>query len=482
MRATAGRLSHIVFDWTGTVVHHRTTLGAPTSIQFLGAADTVTGSRYLVSTDRARVLVDCGLFQGYKKLRARNWAELPVPAASLDAVVLTHAHLDHSGFVPRLCKQGFTGPVFCTQGTADLLQILLPDSGHLQEEDARRANRRGYTRHHPAQPLYTRAEAERSLARLRPVAFGARVEVAPGVEAGFVRAGHIVGSSCVTLRAGGVTTTFSGDVGRPNDPIMRPPEPLAATDVLVLESTYGDRRHPSEDVSGALARAVNDAVARGGVILVPSFAVGRAQHLLHLLAELRAAGRIPALPMFLDSPMAIEATRILCTHSEELRLSPEACRAMQGVVHCTPTADDSKAIDAREGPMIIVSASGMATGGRILHHLARFLPRDTTTVVMVGFQAAGTRGRSLLEGADDLKIHGEYVPVRARIVSIEGLSAHADYAEMIDWLRPAALEPRRVFVTHGEPSAADAFRRRLRDTFGWDTVVPDHGSTWPLRR
>jgi metallo-beta-lactamase family protein len=452
----------------------------PPRITFLGASDTVTGSRYLVETDHSRVLVDCGLFQGYKKLRERNWGDLPVDPSSLDAVILTHAHIDHSGYLPRLCKLGFKGQVHCTHGTRELLQILLPDSGHLQEEDARRANKYGYTRHQPAEPLYTRADAERCLEQLSPHRFGERWQPTKDITATFTRAGHIIGSACLALNLGGTSITFSGDVGRPHDPIMKPPETLAPTDYLVVESTYGDRRHPSDDVADLLARVVSETAQKGGVMVVPSFAVGRAQHLLHLLAQLRATGRIPELPVFLDSPMSIDATAIFRDHKEEHRISEDECRAMCRLASYARTTEHSKAIDQREGPMIVISASGMATGGRILHHLARFLPDEKNTVTFVGYQAAGTRGRALLEGADELKIHGQYVPVKARIVQIEGLSAHADYAEIIDWLKPARLAPKRVFVTHGEPAAADAFRRRLRDTFGWDTVDPDDGSTWTL--
>jgi metallo-beta-lactamase family protein len=449
-------------------------------ISFLGAADTVTGSRYLVETDRARLLIECGLFQGYKKLRERNWATLPFDPASLDAVVLTHGHIDHTGYLPRLCKLGFNGRVHCTRGTRDLLRIVLPDAGFLQEEDARRANKYGYTRHHPAEPLYTREDAERCLPQLSVKAFNETFSPVDDVSATFTRAGHIIGSACLALRIGGTTLTFSGDVGRPNDPIMKAPAPLAATDYLVIESTYGDRRHPAEDVAEALAHVVNQAVERRGVILVPSFAVGRAQHLLHLLAQLRAARRIPELPVYLDSPMSIDATEIFCDHKEDHRISADECRAMCCAATYSPTSEDSKAIDRQDGPMVILSASGMATGGRILHHLRRFLPDERNMVLFVGYQAAGTRGRALVDGADEVKLHGQYVQVKARVVQVEGLSAHADYAELIEWLRPAELSPRRVFVTHGEPAAADAFRRRLRDTFGWNTVVPDDGSTWAL--
>lgn len=449
-------------------------------LHFLGATDTVTGSRYLLETGRARVLIDCGLFQGYKKLRVRNWARPPFDPATVDAVVLTHAHIDHSGYLPRLCALGYRGPVYCTAGTRELLHILLPDAGHLQEEDARRANRHGYTRHRPAEPLYTRADAEASLAQLRAVPFDTAVDVADGVTARLSRAGHIVGSACVAITAGGITVTFSGDVGRPDDPIMRRPAPLRPTDYLVVESTYGDRRHPREDVYAAVARVVTGAAERRGVVVIPSFAVGRTQHVLHIVAELRAAGRIPQVPVFLDSPMAIDATELFCRHADDHRLSEAQCRALCGVARFAHTPDQSKAIDVHGGPMVIVSASGMATGGRVLHHLARFLPDERNTVLLVGFQAAGTRGRALADGADEVKIHGRYVPVRARVEQIHALSAHADYAELLAWLRGARLRPRRAFVTHGEPAAADAFRRRLRDAFGWDAVTPDYRDVYTL--
>lgn len=450
------------------------------TISFLGAAETVTGSRYLVETDSARVLVDCGLFQGWKKLRERNWSTPPFDPSSLDAVVLTHAHIDHSGYVPKLCAAGFRGKVHCTRGTQSLLQILLPDSGYLQEEQARLANKWGHTKHRPALPLYTRADAEASLGQLAPTPYYERFEVAPGVTARYTRAGHIIGSGCLELNVGGTTLAFTGDVGRPVDPIMQPPDPLGPADYLITESTYGDRRHSNEAIHDTLARVVNDAVAQRGVILVPAFAVGRSQHLLHIVAELKAAGRIPDVPVFLDSPMAIEATGIFCEHKEDHRLSEAQCHAMCEAASYSRTPDESKAIDASSGPMIVISASGMATGGRILHHLRRFLPDERNRVLIVGYQAGGTRGRSLVDGADELKIHGQYVSVRAKVEQVQALSAHADYREMLDWLAKGELSPRKVFVTHGEPSAADAFRRRLVDTLGWDATVPGMGDTVAL--
>lgn len=450
------------------------------TLSFLGAIDTVTGSRYLVAGARGRVLIDCGLFQGPKKLRVRNWAELPFDVAGLDAVVLTHAHIDHSGYLPRLCKAGFAGPVYCTHGTRDLLQLLLPDAGHLQEEEAQHANAFGYSRHHPALPLYTREDAERCLEQLRPVEFHAPFEPAPGFRAAFSRAGHIIGSACIELAVDGRTIAFSGDVGRPADPIMAPPEPLPAGATLVVESTYGDRRHTSDDIAQALARVIVDTVEKRGVVVVPAFAVGRAQHLLHLIANLRVEQRIPACPVFLDSPMAIDATELFCKHVGDHALTPAQCTRMCHAARYSQTADDSKAIDRASGPMIVISASGMCTGGRVLHHLQRFLPDERSTILFVGYQATGTRGRTLVDGASELKLLGQYVPVRARIVQLDGLSAHADYSELLAWLRASRLAPRSVFVTHGETGASDAFRRRLRETFGWNARVPEAGETITL--
>ena len=451
-----------------------------TRISFLGAADTVTGSKYLVETGNARILVDCGLFQGVKALRERNWSAPPVDPARLDAIVLTHAHIDHTGYLPRLCNDGFRGRVYCTTGTQDLLRILLPDSGHLQEEAARHAGKHGYSRHRPALPLYTEEDARACLRLVEAIEFARDFEPAPGISARFSRAGHILGSACLGLRTATETIAFSGDVGRPEDPIMRPPDALPLADYVVVESTYGDRRHPQEAVPDALGRLVRETAERGGTIVVPAFAVGRAQHLLHLLAELRRENRIPALPVFLDSPMAINASDIFCRHKDDHRLSEGQCHAMCELASYTRTADESKAIDRRSGPMIVISASGMATGGRILHHLRRFLPDPRNAVLLVGFQAAGTRGRSLHDGADELKIHGQYVKVRARVVQVQGLSAHADYAELLEWLRKSGVSPRRAFVTHGEPAAADALRRRLRDQLGWNALVPADGSMWTL--
>ena len=449
-------------------------------LSFMGAAQTVTGSKYLLEDGPTRLLVDAGLFQGIKSLRERNWSDAGLEPSRLSAVMLTHAHIDHSGYLPKLVKSGFRGRVWCTRGTLELLRILLPDAGFLQEEEARHANRYGYARHRPALPLYTREDAERCLSQLEPVDYHTTFEPVPGVSARFTRAGHILGSGSLSLSWAGSRLFFSGDVGRPNDPIMKAPEPPPASDFMVIESTYGDRRHPDDDVLVKLAEVVSTTLVKGGTLVIPAFAVGRAQHLLHLLAELKQKELIPNVPIYLDSPMAIDATEIFQRHPEDHALSAAQCASMRAAAHATHLPEESRAIDASGSPKVVLSASGMATGGRVLHHLKRFLPDPNSTVLLVGYQAAGTRGRTLLEGADEPKIHGQYVRVRARITQINGLSAHGDFAEILAWLAQGELSPKKVFVTHGEPAAADAMRRRLRERFSWDVVVPEQGSSFEL--
>lgn len=450
-------------------------------LTFLGAAGTVTGSRYLVETGGRRLLVDCGLFQGLKELRLRNREPFPIPPSELDAVVLTHAHLDHSGYLPVLVRDGFRGPVHCTAATADLCGILLPDSGQIQEEEAERANRHGYTKHRPALPLYTRRDAERALGRLVPAPFDRNIRVSDDVGVVFRRAGHIPGAASATLSTGGATIIFSGDLGRPNDPILDPPTRIPAADYLIVESTYGDRSHGDTDPQRALAEVVNRTVVRGGSVVIPSFAVGRTQTVLYHLAALRSRGEIPHLPVFVDSPMAQDATRILLAHPDTHRLSKRDCVALHAYVRFTNSVEASKAINRLDGPMIVISASGMATGGRVLFHLARFAPDPVNTVLFVGHQAAGTRGEAMLAGAETIRIHGRDIPVRAEVASIDGLSAHADADEILDWLRGFERAPLTTFVTHGEPAAAAALRDRIEQELGWHAHVPEHGESVLLR-
>ena len=450
-------------------------------LTFLGAAGTVTGSRYLLEFGARRLLVDCGLFQGLKELRLRNREPFPVPPAELEAVVLTHAHLDHTGYLPVLVRDGFRGPVHCTAATADLCGILLPDAGQIEEETAERANRHGYTKHRPALPLFTREDAVRALERFAPAPFDREVALGGDVAVRFRHAGHIPGAASVVLTAGDATVVFSGDLGRPRDPILDPQARIAEADYLVVESTYGDRRHDPTDPREALAEVVNRTVARGGSVVIPSFAVGRTQTVLYHLAALRARGEIPRLPIFVDSPMAQDATRILLAHPETHRLTERDCVAVHSQVRFANTVEESKAINRIDEPMIVISASGMATGGRVLFHLARLAPDPRNTVVFVGHQAAGTRGAKMLEGAETIRIHGEDVPVRAEVVAIHGLSAHADADEIMDWLRGFERPPLATYVTHGEPAAAVALRDRIERELGWRAHAPAHGESVVLR-
>jgi metallo-beta-lactamase family protein len=451
----------------------RSSQGAAMRIEFLGATGTVTGSKYLLEHDGRRLLVDCGLFQGLKQLRLRNREPLPIDPASIDAVLLTHAHIDHSGYLPSLVAQGFAGPVYCTQATRVLCALLLPDSGRLQEEEADRANRHGYSRHKPALPLYTQAQARAALKHFKALAFDEDFVPWPGWSCDLKRAGHILGAASACIAWGGGSILFSGDLGRNDDIVMRAPEACAPADYVVIESTYGNRTHPAVDPLGALAEIVNRTAARGGIVVIPSFAVGRAQTLLHCLHLLKEAGRIPHLPVYLNSPMAADATRMFGHHLDEHRLSAADCAAMGQEVTIVNTIEESKRLNTLAYPSIIVSASGMATGGRVLHHLKAYAPDARHTILFAGFQAAGTRGAALLAGAPAIKIHGAYVPVRAEVACLDSLSAHADRGQLLDWLVPQ-VAPRHVFVTHGEPVAADALRLAIEERFGWPVSVPDY--------
>jgi metallo-beta-lactamase family protein len=447
-------------------------------LTFLGAADTVTGSRFLLETGEAKLLVDCGLFQGFKKLRQRNWSPFLAAPASIDAVVLTHAHLDHSGWLPALVREGFRGPIHATEGTRELAGILLRDSARLQEEEAEFANRHGFSKHRPALPLYEIADAERALARFRDERFGASFELAGGIRARFVPAGHLLGAASVVLQRDGRTLVFSGDIGRDEDFVMRAPQVPEFADTLVIESTYGDRRHASIDEALAqLARVIRETAARGGTVLIPSFAVGRAQALLVALHRLREAGSIPALPVYLDSPMAIDATRLYRRFNGDHRLDDAECEAIYRGARFVNTPEESKRLAQVHVPSILISASGMATGGRVLHHLKRLLPDAANHVVFAGFQAGGTRGAHLVGGAREVKIHGEWHPVNASVTQLDGFSAHADADELLDWMRRLHRLPQQVYVVHGEPDAADRLRHRIVEELGWRARVPEHGET-----
>ncbi len=454
-------------------------------ISFLGGARTVTGSRFLLQADSLRVLVDCGLFQGPRIWKERNWSDFPVDPSTVDAVILTHAHIDHSGYLPRFVKLGFRGPVYCTPATIDLLRLMLPDSGHIQEEDAQFANKKQYTRHDPALPLYTEQDARDCLELLRPVDFytGLRLK---DVEFSLLRAGHILGSAMIEIKHSGHTVTFTGDLGRPAQFITKEPDSIHRTNYLVMESTYGNRLHQNINVKEKLAEVIKRTASNGGTVIVPAFAIGRTQELLFLLRNLEEAGEIPQLPVFIDSPMAIQALSIYdryvadsSTELAELRRkdsTPFVCHH----IHSMRTVQESMTLNEVKYPCVIISASGMATGGRILHHLKRRIQDHRNTVLFIGFQAEGTKGRFLVEGAKEIKIHGKQIPVRASIEYMDGLSCHADYEEILQWLQHFKEAPARTFLVHGEESASMSLAQKIRDRYGWPVEVPDYLETVDL--
>jgi metallo-beta-lactamase family protein len=441
---------------------------------FLGAAGTVTGSKYLLEHRDQHVLIDCGLFQGYKQLRLHNWDTFQLPVGELGAIVLTHAHLDHSGYLPVLVRSGYRGPVYATPATCELVKILLLDSGRLQEEAAEFANRHGFSRHHPALPLYTEQDAERALKLLRPVELHHRVEIAAGMTIQFRCAGHILGATTVEVIADGITLVCSGDLGRPDDPLMFAPEPVEQADYLLVESTYGDRKHPAESPEAQLAEVITRTSLRHGITLVPSFAVGRAQLLMYHLYRLKQRHAIPDVPIYLNSPMATDVTSLYQRFRSEHRLSLEECEGMCHVAKFVRSTADSIKLDQQRAPAVIIAASGMATGGRVIHHLKALAPNPINTLLMPGFQAGGTRGAQIVAGAPSVRIHGKDVPIRAEVVPMETLSAHADADEIMQWLRGFKRPPRHTYVVHGEPNASDVLRRRISLELGWSVSVPEY--------
>lgn len=461
------------------------------TLQFLGAAQTVTGSKFVLEVGGSRAMIDCGLFQGFKELRQRNWQPLPINPASVNWVLLTHAHIDHTGYLPRLVRDGFAGPVYATEATADLLEIMLPDSAKIQEEEAEYANRKGYSKHKPALPLYTEEDARRALRLVEGVPYNREVRLSKHLRARFVSVGHILGSSYVEATIeerdrAPFTVVFSGDVGRYDEPILHDPSPALEADYLLVESTYGDRLHEDGDPRDRLAEIINTTAKRGGKVIIPAFAVGRTQLLVYYLRELEEQDRIPVLPVVVDSPMGAAATRLYTKHKSDHDLDMQSIAAAgrnplaTNFFSLVQGRKGSKGLNDLKGPAIIISASGMATGGRVLHHLAHGLPDPANTVIFVGYQAAGTRGRRLQDGEKEMRIHGQMVPVRAHIESIGSLSAHADANELMRWLSGFKRPPKTTFIVHGEPDSSAALQDRINRELGWNTVLPAYEEVFEL--
>lgn len=450
------------------------------SLTSLGGAGTVTGSKHLLSFGDTRILVDCGLFQGLKNLRELNWKRLPVDPREIDAVVLTHAHLDHCGYLPRLVLDGFKGKIYTTQATRDVAELLLLDSAWLQEKDAEFANRKGFSKHQPALPLYTVEDARAAMKHFKAVPLHEEVELPGGARLLLDRAGHILGAASARIEIGGKRIVFSGDLGRYNDPVLFDPEPRRDADYVVIESTYGNRRHDQSDPVEALGQVIDRTVRRGGTVVIPAFAVGRAQSLINDLWLLRQRGGLRNVRVYLDSPMAASATELLHKHHAQHKLSAADFEAAFSEVEYVRDVEESKALSANRFPKVIISASGMATGGRVLHHIAAFAPDHRNTLLFSGFQAAGTRGRKLLDGAREVKIHGAWVPVNAEVADLPMLSAHADSEELMRWLASGASAPRQVFVVHGETEASEALRERIGRDLGWHACVPLPNESYPL--
>ncbi|MFP4207376.1 MAG: MBL fold metallo-hydrolase RNA specificity domain-containing protein [Wenzhouxiangella sp.] len=454
--------------------------GQKLTLAFHGAAGTVTGSRLVLSDGKRRCLIDCGLFQGYKPLRLRNWAHPGFDARALDAIVLTHAHLDHSGYLPVVCRDGYNGPIHCTAATRDLCRHLLADSGFIQEKDAARANRYGYTRHHPARPLYTQAEAVDCLTQFQTHPFHVPIKLYEHCSATFLRAGHIPGAASIALAWHNRRIVFSGDLGQSGSPTMMPPEPPPAADYLIVESTYGNRNRTGVEAEARMAEVIRETVARGGTVIIPAFAVGRTQLLLHHLSQLQGDGRIPRVPIFLDSPLAINATEVFVNHPDDHRLSKAEAEAACALPRYVRDADESRQLDHDPMPKIIIAGSGMATGGRVLHHLKVYLGDPRHTILFTGYQSGGTRGDKLVQGAPSVRIHGQDWPVRAAIENLDMLSAHADSDELMAWLRACPQPPRQVFIVHGEAESAEFLAYRISMELGWHAVVPKPDESFTL--
>lgn len=449
-------------------------------ITFLGATENVTGSKYLLEQKDTKILVDCGLFQGTKEIRQRNWSKFPIKPQNIDAVILTHAHIDHSGYIPAFVKNGFRGKIYCSQATFELCSILLPDSGAIQEEDAIAANKYGYSSHKPALPLYSLNDAEKSLKSFEVVDFEKSFKVGFFSNITLIPSHHILGSSFVVISDGKKTITFSGDLGRPNELIMKDPIHLKKTDFLVIESTYGDRLHEKEDPIEEIGKIINQTVKKGGIIIIPAFALGRAQTILYCLYKLKENNVIPDIPIFLDSPMAIDITDLFCKFKQEYKFSDKLCHQICHVAKYTRSVQESKKITVLDKPVVIIAGSGMASGGRVLHHLKRFVSEPKNTILFVGYQAEETRGRRLVDGEKNIMIHGKNLKVRAEIKKIDSLSAHADYNEIIEWLSYFENKIETVFITHGEHESALSLKGKIEKQFGWNTVVPKYFESFDL--
>lgn len=450
-------------------------------ITFLGAVEEVTGSKYLIEDEGTKILVDCGLFQGEHELSKRNWEPFPIAPRSIDAIVLTHAHIDHTGYIPVLVKNGFMGKIYCSKATYALCSILLLDSAFLQEESAKRINKNKDSSHPAVVPLYTVSDAERALDSFHTVDFDTIVSFGTSLNVTIIASHHILGASFVVISNGKKTLTFSGDLGRPNQSIMKDPPYLTQTDFLVLESTYGDRLHTKDDPLKVLSEAIHTTVAKGGVLIIPAFAVDRTQMILYYLYQLQQKNAIPDIPIFLDSPMAIKVTELYCNFFSEHKLPPLKCKNIFDVAQYTRTAEESKAIDHIDHPAIIIAGSGMADGGRVIFHLQRFVSDAKNTILFVGFQAKGTPGHALVNGAKEIKIHNKVHPVHAEIKKIDSLSAHADYNEILEWLSHFENSPKKVFVTHGELEAAQALKQKIEERFGWLVVIPKYLESFDLK-